>query len=308
MNSALLISRRELIGIMPTIKQVFGGTLLLLKSAFLMAAFGGNGYGYGQSPRQPVSQPQASYRLTMTECEGINNCTDWTFLSSNGWKAYAKWRTGEEAILELESAHDGSVTVHRTDVRGSKEGLTAVYTGTLKNAQVGGEFTSVYKGKSESGNWYALIGKDLEGPPSVMHWCALNCFTLNWEDGHYVAMDNGQLHPGVWTVESFTRESVLMRRTEPGATAIVSGHISSEGNSIVNGTITWISGPPATFTFNATWGTALNSLPGSNAERATQGPQSQAPQISARDVRDGVLEIKKWIDFFQLFTPNDAEP
>jgi hypothetical protein len=112
-------------------------------------------------------------------------------------------------------------------------------------------------------------------PPNTMHWCAQHCTTLTLDSGppfgtpHYGSEALGT----VWIIERFTRESVVIRRTDyrpyPG-TAVLTGRISSDGNSIVNGTIEWTYHPCCglgTGQFRAAWGAALNTIPGSDAER-----------------------------------------
>jgi len=263
----------------------------------------------GRSP----SSSKAAYRLTMTECEGVDNCTTWSFLSSNGWKGYAKWRTGEEAILELESPSQGKITIHRTDVQGSKAGLTATYNGTLRGDRLGGEFESRFQGHDESGNWYAIIGLTAQNPPSIMHLCIAHCFPIVWESGHYV--NRGPQNTSVYTVDSFTRGSFIMHRTDYGSfplTATLTGQLSNDGNSVMNGVIQWTSGNSSSGTFLAAWGAAEHSVPWTDEERAARGGSTQSSQITPGDVyngakalRDGVLELKRWNDFFQIFRSRD---
>jgi hypothetical protein len=305
----------------PTVPFI-SGMQLLLSCVVLLSAFSFN--GYAQRAAQQAPKPKTPYRLTMIECEGVDNCTNWIFLSSNGWKGYGKWRTGEEAILELESPSDGKVIIHRTDVQGSRAGLTATYTGTLHNDQVGGEFASDYQGHNSSGNWYAIMGNaTVQRPPSIMHWCAQHCTTLMLDNGapfdkpHYGSVAAGSL----WTVEKFTPESVIINRTDyrpyPG-TAVMTGQLSGDGNSNVNGVIRWTYHPCCGLSsgqYQAAWGSAINMVPGSDAERAAQGGQQpQTSQLSLGDVyngakalRDGVLELKKWSDFFQIFRSRDDQ-
>ncbi len=131
----------------------------------------------------------------------------------------------------------------------------------------------------------AGAGSAAVNPPALMHWCAQHCSTWVWMDGRYVGQ--GTQHPertprcGV-TVERFTRESVIMHRTDctpyPG-TALLTGQLSGDGNSIVNGIIRWTwhpccglsSGP-----YQAAWGSAIATVPGSDQERAAVA-QRQAP-------------------------------
>jgi TPR repeat protein len=107
--------------------------------------------------------------------------------------------------------------------------------------------------------------------PAKMHWCAVNCITLVLYHGHYVAENNP--HPeqsincGLFTVERFTRESVVMHRTdcEPPGTAVLTGKISDSGNAIIDGTINWTSHPccgTGSRPFQAAWGSEIDSIPG----------------------------------------------
>jgi hypothetical protein len=111
----------------------------------------------------------------------------------------------------------------------------------------------------------------LRNVPNIMHFCAANCFTLTWENGLFIGTANPPLDPGAaskWTVESFTNDSVILHRTDTNRTGAVvfggtfKGRISQDGNSLVNGTF---NGQPGDF--KLVWGSALGSLPGSNAER-----------------------------------------
>jgi hypothetical protein len=101
---------------------------------------------------------------------------------------------------------------------------------------------------------------------------------------HYGSVAAG----GIVIVESWTRESVVMNRTDygqyPGA-AVLTGKLSSDGNSIVNGTITWTYHPCCGLSsgqYNAAWGTAINTVPASDAERDRGKPQQ--PQVIVRPV------------------------
>jgi hypothetical protein len=90
----------------------------------------------------------------VTECEGIDNCATWSFVKEKG---YAKWRTGEEAILVIESFNDKdkTVTTSRSDVAGPRRGFVVTYTGTILNdSQVGGQYTYSVQDRKESGFRY----------------------------------------------------------------------------------------------------------------------------------------------------------
>jgi hypothetical protein len=229
---------------------------------------------------QAPSKSQAAVPVTMTECEGTNNCTTWTFLGTQG---NGQWPSGEIANLRVEHFDADTVVIRRADSTGSSAGLTAVYKGTRHGDRIGGEFTSSWPGRwdNKSGNWYATIGKAAESLPSVMHFCAQHCATLIWDNGHYVIPGAyGGNGSSIWTVESFTRESVILDRADSnGFTGFYKGQISSEGNRLVNAVSassrSSLSNPDGNTRFNSfklTWGTALDSIPGSD------GP---APVVSA---------------------------
>lgn len=237
----------------------------------------------GQSFQLPKSAPAAPPRpkatgpVTMTECEGVNNCATWTFLGTQG---NGQWPSGEIANLSVENVDADTVIIRRSDSTGASAGLTSIYKGTRHGDRIGGEFTSSWPGHwgSKSGNWYATIERLALSPPSVMHWCAAHCSTWVWNHGRYVgsAEPHPELLPGCGvTVESFTRDSVIMHRTDCGAVpgkAVLTGKISPQGNTIVNGTITWTYHPCcglASGAFNAAWGSAINTIPGSDGPAPT---------------------------------------
>src|SRR5208283_4287790 len=89
-------------------------------------------------------------------------------------------------------------------------------------------------------NWHTAADKAPVSIPSVMHWCSQHCGTFTWMNGQFCGAD--ACRDMKLTVESFTRESVIIHRTDlrpyPGI-AVLTGQISSDGNSIVNGMINW---------------------------------------------------------------------
>ena len=115
-------------------------------------------------------------------------------------------------------------------------------------------------------------------PPPVMHWCSLHCsaWVLDYGDPfdkpHYGTRKNGS----VVIVERFSPEEVVMQRTDYGSVpgkATLRGRLSSDGNSIVGGTIEWTWHPccgPSTGRYEAAWGAAMNSIPGQD------GPEQAA--------------------------------
>jgi hypothetical protein len=94
--------------------------------------------------------------------------------------------------------------------------------------------------------------------PPVIHICIARCAPLMWDKDHYVNF--GPENTSIYTVESFTRESIIMHRTDKGhfpLTATLTGQISEDGNSIVNGRIDWTSGNSGSGPFRAVWGNQI---------------------------------------------------
>jgi hypothetical protein len=129
---------------------------------------------------------------------------------------------------------------------------------------------------------YAVRTGDSEAPPQVIHFCWTNCFTLDFDNGLYRRADGSD---ETWTVERFTSTSVVLRRHDvPAAWNGFSADVVYEGQ-VSNGRLIniTIGGKPASG-IDAAWGIALNTLPGSNAERdqgsaasATQNLQATSP-------------------------------
>jgi hypothetical protein len=230
---------------------------------------------------QTPSASKAAVPVTMTECEGTNNCATWTFLGAQG---NGTWPSGEIANLSVERYDDKSVVIQRADSTGASAGLTVIYTGTRHGDQVGGEYTSSWPGhwENKTGNWYATVEKHMN-PPAVMRVCdAARCGLWTWNDGGYydgVWSENGNTVTSKITVVSFARESVVINRVNTGNSTgkyVYKGKIASDGNSIVNGDC---SGVDNNFFghFTATWGSALN-----NPTAATGQVQRQPQTVVIR--------------------------
>lgn len=107
--------------------------------------------------------------------------------------------------------------------------------------------------------------------PSVLHFCAEQCLTFTLENGQFVNYTVDYMNlPGqanekrVLSVESFTPESVILRRTDYGShgvTAVYSGPMEP-GNNGAHGK-----------GWSIAWGDALASPPGSHEERQAAVPQ-----------------------------------
>jgi hypothetical protein len=248
--------------------------------SFLWAALLFAGHGAAQrAEAQAPSRAKAATPVTMTECEGVNDCATWTFLGSQG---NGQWPSGETANLSVERYDNNSVVIRRADSTGSSAGLTAVYTGSRHGDRVGGEFTSSWPGHwdNKAGNWYATVEAAVSRP-TVMHFCWANCFTLILENGRYVRADGSD---ETWTVESFTRGSVILHRHDaPAEWNGFSGDVPYKGQVAKDGghlTKVTVGGKPTDF--KLAWGAALNTLPGSNAERDRGKPQQQQQVVVVR--------------------------
>jgi hypothetical protein len=240
---------------------------------------------YGQNgPSGPTDAPpqaKAAVPVTMTECEGTDNCATWTFLGSQG---NGQWPTGEVANLTVERYTNDTVVIRRADSTGASAGLTAVYTGTRHDDRVGGDFTSSWPGhwENKSGNWYATVEAPIK-PPSVMHFCAGgggNCFTLTLTNGRYDRSDVAE-ETESWTIERFTRGSVILHRHNApaewnGFSADVpyKGKVASDGDHLINATI---AGKPSEF--RLAWGNDIDTVAGSNGERDRRNPQPARPAV-----------------------------
>ena len=119
--------------------------------------------------------------------------------------------------------------------------------------------------------------------PPMMHFCGQHCISLKLDNGHYVnttTMPGSPNWTSVWTAERFTSESVILHRVDSDAgktvfTGTYTGQISPEGNSLIN-----VAGDGHRGNLRITWGTALNSIPGSDA---TPPPQKQGPKVSVNN-------------------------
>lgn len=216
-------------------------------------------------------------KLTLTECEGVNNCATWRFIGSLG---SGKWPDGSEGTLTKSANAKGEVLIHRVDTVGPSAGLTADYRGTLKDEgtkdmRLSGEVTSWWPGhwETKKGDWYAFAEIPHQGPPGVVRSCTIPdyryCWTYTWNRDHYDGVvDNGP-NTGILTVEGLNGEPVdlhpgqtvvtRLKQASPAYTSIGKGMISSQGNSIQNGQ--WSDSNGASGFFTSVWGTAINDLP-----------------------------------------------
>jgi hypothetical protein len=107
--------------------------------------------------------------------------------------------------------------------------------------------------------------EDPNGPARQLHFCWTNCFTLILDNGVYRRTDGTDES---WTVETFSADAIVLHRHDAPADwnghsqdVVYAGQVSND--RLIGVTV---NGKPISG-IDASWGTALNTLPGSNAER-----------------------------------------
>jgi hypothetical protein len=102
-------------------------------------------------------------------------------------------------------------------------------------------------------------------PARELHFCWTNCFTLILDNGVYRRADGTEES---WTVEVFSANAIVLHRHD--APADWNGYSQDVvyAGQVSNGRLVGITvnGKPVSG-IDASWGSALNTLPGSNAER-----------------------------------------
>ncbi len=116
--------------------------------------------------------------------------------------------------------------------------------------------------------------------PSELHFCWTNCFTLTLDHGVYRRVDGTDEN---WTVETFSPQALVLHRHDAPADwngysqdVIYAGQIAND--RLIGVTV---NGKP-TGGIDASWGSALNTLPANNAER--DSPNTENPNSSSNAV------------------------
>jgi hypothetical protein len=122
-----------------------------------------------------------------------------------------------------------------------------------------------------------------------MHFCWANCFTLTFDDGVYRRTDGSD---ETWTVERFSSATVVLHRHGVpaawngfSADVVYQGQVSND--RLIGVTV---NGNPVP-DINLAWGFALETLPGSNAERdrrRSAQAQAQALAVNSESPPDDV--------------------
>ena len=121
---------------------------------------------------------------------------------------------------------------------------------------------------------------EAQSPPRLMHVCWTNCFTLVGENGVYGRADGTDEN---WTVERFTADAFVLKRHDAPvawngyhAEVTYAGQVAND--RLINVTV---DGRPVG-DIQVAWGSALDTSPGSNAERdrlaqnASSAPASES--------------------------------
>jgi hypothetical protein len=117
--------------------------------------------------------------------------------------------------------------------------------------------------------------EDPRSPPAQLHFCWTNCFTLALDNGVYRRTDGTDES---WTVETFSNDALVLHRHDAPAAwngyspdVVYAGQVSND--RLIGVTV---NGKPITG-IDASWGSALNTLPGSNAERDARATATPDP-------------------------------
>jgi hypothetical protein len=112
-------------------------------------------------------------------------------------------------------------------------------------------------------------------PPVELHFCWTNCFTLILDNGVYHRADGTA---ETWTVETFSPDAIVLHRHDAPADwngysedVVYAGQVAND--RLIDVTV---NGKP-TSGIDASWGAALDTLPGSDAERDGKPPATLDP-------------------------------
>jgi hypothetical protein len=150
-------------------------------------------------------------------------------------------------------------------------------------------------------------------PPEVMRFCASECFTFKWNGESYDAYQEGREDQGVHskvTIQEFTPASVVMTVTNlhgPGIAALT-GRISPEGNSTIDGVYTWTAGYSGGGHYEMTWESGAPSAIESKRQPTLQSSKrvSDPPTGESENLMVGTGTPRKLIMTVILEAPYEA--
>jgi hypothetical protein len=137
--------------------------------------------------------------------------------------------------------------------------------------------------------------------PQTMRFCGSRCFILTMRDGRYYdAIGEGGLGWNVesrYTIVQFTPDAISLKRVDTtGASAVVTGKISSQGNSIVDGVMEFHMPDGRVFpaAYQLSWGTALAlARPAGSQQGSSQANSSKTGTIIGDIFLEGLKTLKK---------------
>jgi WXXGXW repeat (2 copies) len=146
-----------------------------------------------------------------------------------------------------------------------------------------------------------------DASPHELHFCWTNCFTLTSDKGVYRRTDGSD---ETWTVERFTPTMVVLHRHDVpaawngfSADVVYQGQVSNDRLTNVT-----VNGNPVP-DINLAWGFALESLPGSNAERdRRQSAQAQAQAQAQTQAQTQTQTQTQALAVHSDSPPDDVEP
>jgi hypothetical protein len=95
--------------------------------------------------------------------------------------------------------------------------------------------------------------------PEKMRFCGMACFDLALTHDHYEVVTDGKV-TSVYTVESFTPDSVILQRQDVnGATAVLRGSMAGDFSRVINGEAEWLTPQHVRGPFQLSWGSALQA-------------------------------------------------
>jgi hypothetical protein len=137
--------------------------------------------------------------------------------------------------------------------------------------------------------------------PKTLQLCGAACATLAWRNGRYEVMARDGELATIYTVESFTHESIVMKRTELphsgdyGLTATYKGTFE-DGSDTAQGTVdfAWPGKPgyPHSGKWKASWGDAIASArPPAQRRPEERGDAEEAQANTAREQQARTITI-----------------
>jgi hypothetical protein len=109
--------------------------------------------------QREAHEPAHAIPVSLSMCEESDGCSTWSFQGKEG---HGQWSNGASANLSAEHFGDSAVSIRRVDTTGSRQGLTAFYSGIRKGDHIEGTliWSWQHNGQYAAGTttWHATIG------------------------------------------------------------------------------------------------------------------------------------------------------